>query len=107
MAKQKSMQHIFLTVKRTKLNNSESSYDSYTIPFEEGMTYMDALRYIADEIDEGFSFYEHSCKRGFCGSCLIDVNGKKLLSCRTLIDTQQPLTVKPALAVTKDFYPKL
>lgn len=66
---------------------------AYQVPFEEGMTVLMALQR-ANEID-GLTF-RHSCRIGFCSLCLLVVNGKHKLACKTVIkDPSEPLTVEP------------
>lgn len=97
-----------LYVERREHADADPYTACYEIPYEEGMTHMDALRFIADEMDSSFAFYEHSCKRGFCGACLIQVDGKKLLSCRSLLSSdREEQMIKPALKVDKDYYPRV
>jgi succinate dehydrogenase/fumarate reductase-like Fe-S protein len=91
-------------VARKASADSETVLAIYDVPLHGGMTVMDLLRYIADEIDGSFAFYEHACKRGFCGSCLVKVNGKNMLSCRTLVSGES-LRIEPALATGRDFWP--
>lgn len=83
---------------------SEMTYATYKTPYWEGMTVLDLMRYIADELDGTFAFYDHACKRGFCGSCLVKVNGKNSLSCRVLV-LDGPLRIEPAMETVKDFWP--
>ena len=81
-------------------------FQTYRLPRKPGMTIQDLLRYIADEVDGTFAFFEHSCKRGFCGSCLVALNGKKVLSCRTLVPPNaESLRIEPAMKTEKDFWP--
>ncbi len=77
---------------------------TYTLPYRDGMTVLDCMRYIADELDGSLAFYDHACKRGFCGSCLVRVNGRKALSCRILVPSGE-LRIEPALETVKDFWP--
>ena len=91
-------------VARKASADSETVFVRYEVPQRESMTIMDLLRYIADELDGSFAFYEHACKRGFCGSCLVKVDGKNVLSCRTLAEGGQ-LRIEPALQTGKDFWP--
>lgn len=98
-----------ITCEITRQESSEGIpyKEVYQVPFRNGMTILELFRYIADEIDGSFAFYEHSCKRGFCGSCLVKVNGKKQLTCRTLIsekDVMQTLKIEPALKISKDLW---
>ena len=98
-------QTIILQVERRDHAGAEPYMARYEIPYRTGMTHMDALRYISDEIDTSLAFYEHSCKRGFCGACLIRVDDKKLLSCRSLVAAEGEQTIRPALKVDKDYWP--
>lgn len=78
---------------------------TYRVPVWAGMTVLDLMRYVADELDGSFSFYDHACKRGFCGSCLVRVNGKNALSCRMLVP-DGPVRIEPAMPTAKDFWPE-
>lgn len=100
-----TQQCVTMQVERRESTKSEPYYSTYEVPYYAGMTHMDALRLIADELDTSLAFYEHSCKRGFCGACLIQVNGKKVLSCRSLVSLDGEQIVKPALKVDKDYFP--
>ncbi|GAA3413652.1 2Fe-2S iron-sulfur cluster-binding protein [Paenibacillus hodogayensis] len=91
-------------VARKESAAAEAVFVSYAVPYREGMTVLDLMRYIADELDGSFAFYDHACKRGFCGSCLVKVNGTNSLSCRHLAP-DGPLRLEPALKTTKDFWP--
>lgn len=91
-------------VARKASPDSELTYQTYDIPYRPGMTVLDMMRYIADEFDESFVFHEHSCKRGFCGSCLVKVDGKNKLSCRTLLEPEG-IRLEPALNTARDFWP--
>ncbi|GIQ65241.1 2Fe-2S iron-sulfur cluster-binding protein [Paenibacillus cisolokensis] len=82
----------------------EVTFATYEVPYGDGMTVLDLMRYIADELDGTFAFYDHACKRGFCGSCLVKVNGKNVLSCRMLVP-EGPLCIEPAMETAKDFWP--
>ncbi|MBN2981629.1 MULTISPECIES: 2Fe-2S iron-sulfur cluster-binding protein [Cohnella] len=91
-------------VARKASAEGETTFAAYEVPYREGMTVLDLMRHIADELDGTFAFYDHSCKRGFCGSCLVKVNGKNSLSCRVLVP-DGPLRLEPALKTAKDFWP--
>lgn len=82
----------------------ETVFETYRAPYREGMTVLDLMRYIADELDGTFAFYDHACKRGFCGSCLVKVNGKNSLSCRLPVP-DGPLRLETAMRTAKDFWP--
>jgi succinate dehydrogenase / fumarate reductase iron-sulfur subunit len=80
-------------------------YKSYEIFFSEGMTVLDALMKVKEEIDGTLSF-RASCRMGICGSCGMIVNNKPLLACHTQIKELESfdLIVKPLCnyAVVKD-----
>ncbi len=91
-------------VARKAAAGCEVSFMHYEVPLRGSMTIMDVLRVIADELDGSFAFYEHACKRGFCGSCLVKVNGKNVLSCRTLV-SGETMRIEPAMETGRDFWP--
>ena len=57
---------------------------TYKVPVRPGMTILDALLYIKDDLDGTLTF-RHSCRMGQCGSCGILVNGKPMLACYTQV----------------------
>ena len=48
---------------------------TYDVPVRKGMTVLDALLYIRENLDETLTF-RYSCRMGICGSCALRVNGK-------------------------------
>ena len=98
--------HLVCEIARKPSADGSVRFQTYQVPRQEGMTVQDLLRYIADELDGTLAFFEHSCRRGFCGSCLVTVNGKKVLSCRTLVPADPGiLRLEPALKTARDFWP--
>jgi len=63
-------------------NGNISHYDVFEINLKQGMTVLDALFYIQDNIDPSLSF-RYSCRGAVCGSCGILVNKVPVLACRT------------------------
>ncbi len=57
---------------------------TYKVPIRKGMTLLDALMYIRDNLDGTLAF-RSSCRMGICGSCGIQVNGKPMLACYTQV----------------------
>lgn len=85
-------------------------FKEYAIPVKEGMTVLDALIYIKENLDPTLSM-RYSCRMGICGSCGMIINGKPELACHTQVlelksDT---IEVKPTqnLSVIKDLVPDL
>lgn len=74
--------------------NQEIYYQNYEVPFEQGMSAMDALDYIYQNLDGTISYYDHAgCTLGICARCTARVNGKAGLLCQTLI--QGDVTLEP------------
>jgi succinate dehydrogenase / fumarate reductase iron-sulfur subunit len=83
-------------------------FDTFQIPWEKGMTVLEGLCYIFDNIDASLSF-RSSCRAAVCGSCAMHINGKYRLACNTLIESlAKPengiITIRPLahLPVYKD-----
>jgi len=61
----------------------EPSYQEYEVPFEEGMTAMDVLDYIYQNLDGTLAYHDHAgCALGICARCTGRVNGKAGLFCQ-------------------------
>ncbi|SEV96946.1 succinate dehydrogenase/fumarate reductase iron-sulfur subunit [Natrinema salifodinae] len=73
----------------------EPRFDDFHVPFEKGMTVLDAVMYARDEYDSSLTF-RHSCRQAVCGSDAFFVNGKQRLGCKTQIaDLEQPVRIEP------------
>lgn len=58
-------------------------YRTYEVPFEEGMTAMNALDYIYEHLDGSLAYYDHAaCSLGVCGRCAGKVDGRPGLLCQ-------------------------
>ncbi len=72
-------------VLRLKIKRQEDArepyYQTFEIPYQEGMTLLSALQKIKEEIDPSLSF-RHFCRAGICGTCTIMVNGFPKLACK-------------------------
>jgi hypothetical protein len=81
--------------------DAEPHYDTYEVPFEEGMSAMDVLDYIYQNLDSTLAYYDHAgCSLGICGRCTGRMNGKPGLFCQTPVDgdvTLEPLSKDKAL----------
>ncbi len=53
----------------------EPRFDDFLIPYERGMTVLDALIYARDEFDSSLTF-RHSCRMAVCGSDGFFINGR-------------------------------
>ncbi len=61
----------------------EPGFKEYSVPFEKGMSAMDALDYIYQTIDSTLAYYDHAgCSLGICARCTGKVNGRPGLLCQ-------------------------
>ncbi len=75
--------------------DAEPYYREYAVPFEKGMSAMDALDYIYQNLDSTLAYYDHAgCSLGICARCTGKINGKAGLFCQTPIDGD--ITLEPA-----------
>jgi len=82
----------------------------FTIPFKHGMTVLDGLIYIKENVDNTLSF-RSSCRMGICGSCGMLINSLPMLACHTPIEElkKETITVKslPNFPIVRDLVPDL
>jgi len=78
-------------------------YETYEVPYVDGMVVLDVLHYIYEKCDGSFA-YRWACRAGQCGSCTVIINGKPRVACRTAVEKGKPLTITPLLQfpVVKD-----
>ncbi|MCS7262279.1 MAG: succinate dehydrogenase/fumarate reductase iron-sulfur subunit [Aquificaceae bacterium] len=69
-----------LRIKRHK-EHQEPYYQTFEVPYEEGMTLLTALQKIKESQDPSLSF-RHFCRAGICGTCTVMVNGFPKLACK-------------------------
>ena len=86
-------------------NGQPPRMQEFRVPVREGMTVLDGLHYIRDNLDSTLS-YRFSCRMGVCGSCGMFINGLPRLACQTQILELGSDTVEvkpmPNYEVTKD-----
>ena len=64
--------------------DNEPASKIYDVPWEEGMSAMDSLDYIYQNLDGSLAYYDHAgCSLGICGKCTGRINGKPGLFCQT------------------------
>jgi succinate dehydrogenase / fumarate reductase iron-sulfur subunit len=82
----------------------------YKVPVREGMTVLDGLHYIKENIDPSLA-WRYSCRMGVCGSCGMLLNGQPTLACNTQIlhIASKDLTVGPLpnFKIIRDLVPDL
>ncbi len=71
------------------------SFQSYQVPSFKGMTVLEGLYYILENLDSTLAF-RSSCRMGVCGSCAMHINGQYGLACETQIATLgETVTIRP------------
>ncbi len=71
----------------------EPVWQSYTVPYADDTSVLQALQHIKDEQDGTLGF-RWSCRMAICGSCGMMVNGKPALSCKTFLRDLRPGPVR-------------
>jgi succinate dehydrogenase / fumarate reductase iron-sulfur subunit len=83
---------------------------TYTVPVLEGMTVLDGLHYIKENLDPSLA-WRYSCRMGVCGSCGMLLNGHPTLACNTQIlhiaDTDLTVGPLPNFRIIRDLVPDL
>lgn len=59
-------------------------FQDYEVPEEKGMTVLDGLIHILEELDPSLA-YRSSCRAAICGSCAMHISGRYRLACQTQI----------------------
>ena len=81
--------------------DKEPRYQGYEVPFENGMSAMNALDYIYQNLDGTLAYYDHAgCDLGICGRCTCRIDGKAGLLCQTVLrgdTTLEPVSKSRAL----------
>ena len=82
----------------------------YEIPLSKGMTVLDGLTWIKENVDPTLS-WRSSCRMGVCGSCGMFINGKARLACNNQIVhlNSKRIRVKPLpnFDIIRDLVPDL
>ncbi len=79
-------------------STGKKGYDTFEVPYEEGMTFLSALQRIKETQDPSLTF-RHFCRAGICGTCTVYINGFPKLACKEqvlpYVLTGQEVTVEP------------
>ncbi|MCC7175698.1 MAG: succinate dehydrogenase iron-sulfur subunit [Bryobacterales bacterium] len=83
---------------------------TFTVPVREGMTVLDGLHYIKENLDASL-VWRYSCRMGVCGSCGMLLNGRPMLACNTQIlhiaGTDLTVGPLPNFDIIRDLVPDL
>lgn len=87
---------LFIKVQRYASDGLPPRFERYEAPIKEGMTILDALMFIKENLDGSLAF-RASCRMGICGSCAMLVNDYPRLACHTQIQEigKRELIIKP------------
>jgi succinate dehydrogenase/fumarate reductase iron-sulfur protein len=78
-------------------------YLDYKVPIEEGMSVLDVLDYIYENLDGTISYFSHAaCRYGVCANCTLRINGKVTLACQTKVDSDIIIETPKHLKIIKD-----
>jgi succinate dehydrogenase / fumarate reductase iron-sulfur subunit len=69
-------------------------WDEFEVPVKRGMTVLEALYYIKENLDGSLAF-RSSCRMGVCGSCAMIINGKPRLACETQVSQFKSVKIEP------------
>jgi len=68
-------------------------FQEYEIVKDEKMSVLSALQYIYRNLDASLSIQGYYCYRKLCTVCMLRINGKNKLGCRTLVEDN--MTIEP------------
>lgn len=71
-------------VKRYSPENEKAScLAAFEVPYQVGMSVMDALHYAQENYDPSLAF-DCSCRIGICKACAVKMNGEVVMACSTV-----------------------
>jgi succinate dehydrogenase / fumarate reductase, iron-sulfur subunit len=99
MEKARSRKEVTLRIFRgLGSDRSKDRYETFTVPYEDGMVVLNAVHYIQSHFDSSLSA-RWNCKAGRCGSCSAEINGWPRLMCKTPVaEFEGDITVEPLKA---------
>lgn len=69
-----------------RFRKGEWFHSEYEVPFKRGMTLLEALQWIKENLDRTLAF-RANCRMGLCGSCGLTANGEPVLACETQVSS--------------------
>ena len=81
--------------------NEESRYDDFEVPYEDGMSVLDALRWIRTHLDSTLAIRYSCINANACKTCMALVNGEVEYTCIAKLApgtiTVEPLPKRPLI----------
>ena len=71
------------------------SYQTYQVPWQEGLLLLIAIKYVRDHIDDTLAFRDYCCGCSWCMSCTMRVNGKGMRTCSRVVQPGESILVEP------------
>lgn len=111
MAEAQTARDVIFHVTRYTPERDKGPYiQSFTVPVKAGMTVLDGLHYIKENLDSSLA-WRYSCRMGVCGSCGMLLNGRPTLACNTQIldiaDRELAVGPLPNFDIIRDLVPDL
>ncbi len=104
------VKEVLFRVHRFSPDGGGARMQEYRVPVRRGMTVLEGLHYIRDNLDATLS-YRFSCRMAICGSCGMFINGLPRLACQTQILELESDLIEvrplPNYRVIKDLVPDL
>ena len=95
-----SIRNAVLRVRRGTAND-ERRYDNFEVPFEEGMSVLDAHRWVRVNLDSTLAIRYSCINANACKTCMALVNGEVEYTCIAKLTpgiiTVEPLTKRPLI----------
>jgi succinate dehydrogenase/fumarate reductase-like Fe-S protein len=83
--------------------DEERYYQTYEVPLVKGMSLLDALDYIYENLDGSLAYYDHAaCQQGICRRCTLSIDGKVELMCQRLVEGDVTVEPPAKFAVVRD-----
>lgn len=75
-------------------------YERYGVPMRQGMTVLEALKYVYDHYAP--IAFRYGCRIKVCGYCAVMMNGRPVLACKEKVQPVMTIEPLPVLPVIKD-----
>jgi succinate dehydrogenase/fumarate reductase-like Fe-S protein len=86
---------------RRGIANEVARYDDFAVPFEEGMSVLDALRWVRVNLDSSLAIRNSCINANACKTCMALVNGEVEYTCIAKLApgtmTVEPLPKRPLI----------
>jgi succinate dehydrogenase/fumarate reductase iron-sulfur protein len=93
------------TVKVFRFNpeaDEKPRYERYKVPLEKGMSVLQALRYIYENLDATLAYKDYFCTTNQCGMCAMKVNGRPVFACNTKLEKETIVEPLPNFPIIRD-----